>query len=251
MGLAVSVRALYSIAPLLKCARTIGLELCHGMARCISKGCLIMRAFIVAACVLLGASAFALNARAQLRGHEECGSLDNHIGPFNVRTQPELLANVEHHHFNRDVEQLKRGQSSYLIEDLEYVVFIFPNHYRALAAIARLSQKTRSEKIPGARYPTYCYFVRAIEFAPDDARVRVIYAVFLSQRGSAGDALAQLQFAENLGSDDADTFYNMGLLYLEQKNYDKAVEYAKRAYSRGIQLPGLRNKLRQAGKWTE
>lgn len=43
--------------------------------------------------------------------------------------------------------------------------------------------------------------------------------------------------------------YNLGLLLVEMKDYDGAVERAKRAYQLGYPLPGLKNKLVRLAKW--
>jgi hypothetical protein len=40
-------------------------------------------------------------------------------------------------------------------------------------------------------------------------------------------------------------------MYFDMKDYGKAVEYAKKAYDLGFPLAGLRNKLKQAGKWDQ
>jgi len=45
--------------------------------------------------------------------------------------------------------------------------------------------------------------------------------------------------------------YNLGLILLELKDVDGALEYAQKAYLGGHQLPGLRNKLTQLGRWVE
>lgn len=63
------------------------------------------------------------------------------------------------------------------------------------------------------------------------------------------DALEQLRFAEEYLPDDINLQYNLGLAYFQAKEYDKAREYAKRAYDRGFPLQGLKNMLIKAGKW--
>ena len=47
--------------------------------------------------------------------------------------------------------------------------------------------------------------------------------------------------AEELAPNDPEVQYNLGLLYIELKNYDKAKEYAQKAYAQNYPLPGLRN----------
>lgn len=45
--------------------------------------------------------------------------------------------------------------------------------------------------------------------------------------------------------------YNLGLLLVDLKDYDGAVERAKRAYELGYPLPGLKNKLVRLRRWPE
>jgi hypothetical protein len=44
--------------------------------------------------------------------------------------------------------------------------------------------------------------------------------------------------------------YNLGLLYVDQMQYDLAREQAKQAYELGYPLNGLRARLERAGRWT-
>jgi hypothetical protein len=186
------------------------------------------------------------------------GKLDNAVGPFDYRkhvmfrSDPnDILRNVESNHFSDKVENLQGGITGSLGEDLNYVLRAFPNHHRALAAVHRLSTKRQSEQIPGLQFTVSCYFERAIALAPDDARVREIYGVHLSKLGKNQAALAQYQAALELGANDANTYYNLGLLYFDAKDYDKSLEYAKKAYAGGFPLRGLREKLQRAGKWRD
>ena len=57
--------------------------------------------------------------------------------------------------------------------------------------------------------------------------------------------------ADKLMPGDANVAYNLGLIYVDLKDYENAREYAKRAYDGGFPLPGLRQKLVQAGQWRE
>jgi hypothetical protein len=49
--------------------------------------------------------------------------------------------------------------------------------------------------------------------------------------------------------DSMDVHYNLGLFYIEAREFDKAVFHAKEAYSLGYPLPGLKNRLKQLGHW--
>ena len=40
-------------------------------------------------------------------------------------------------------------------------------------------------------------------------------------------------------------------MYVKKKEYEKASAHAQKAYALGFPLPGLKNKLKAAGKWKE
>lgn len=56
-------------------------------------------------------AAFAMVISGMASAFDECGSLENGYGPFDYRTSKQELAIVDTHHFNSDVEQLRRGIS--------------------------------------------------------------------------------------------------------------------------------------------
>jgi len=183
-----------------------------------------------------------------------CGDLkkDASHGPFDYMNRLNHsgdLGVVETFHFNSNVENLISGQSSFLGGDLDYTLRAWPNHHRALVTLVKYSIREKSTHLPSMKFPVECYFDRAIRMNAKDARVRSIYSAFLSHRGRNKEALEQLEVAVNLEPDNATFLYNLGLMYFKQKNYDKASHYAGQAYAQGYPLPGLRNKLIQAGKW--
>jgi tetratricopeptide (TPR) repeat protein len=181
---------------------------------------------------------------------EECGELTNAYGPFDYRTSRDKLAIVEGAHFTQDVETLRRGATGKLGGDIDYTLRASPNHPRALIAMADLGRKLNTNQPPGAKYPIPCYFDRAIRFANDDPIVRLIYGTYLARHGKRNEAVNQLEVAAKLDANNANIHYNLGLIYLDLKDYPKARENAKRAYDLGFSLPGLRKRLEAAGQWT-
>ena len=164
---------------------------------------------------------------------------------------PRLLENVEHNHFGPRVQALDRSLAVSAEAEIGYLLNVFPNHPGGLSVLVRSSQKNRIEKFPKMKYSVTCWLLRAAAFAPDDPKVRTIFGVHLSNSGKSEEALKQLLTAEELGAKDANTMYNIGLLYFAKGDHGKALDYAKAAYSQGFPLPGLRDKLRRAGKWQE
>ncbi len=182
-----------------------------------------------------------------------CGPLNppGQFGPFDYRTVPsDIKHRVEDYHFTSKVEQAIDGATGGFGGDIDYTLRAFPNNPRALLAISRYALKHRQEKIPGTHYVTECYFERAFRYMPDDPMPRLMYAVYLKDRGRTAEVRQQLDDAERLRGDQTnfDFDYNLGILYTDVGDYDKARVAAKRAYALGAPLPALRNKLAKAGK---
>lgn len=181
-----------------------------------------------------------------------CGPLANGYGPYDYRSDKKELPVVEFHHLTAPVLNLVSGQTGvYPGGDLDYTLRAFPNHPAALMAMIRYGEKTRSDRPKGARYPVECYLHRAWRFREDDPTVRMIYAAYLAKHGRGKEALAHLEDARTMGEDGANFNYNIGLVYFDLKDYEKSLFHAHQAYSKGFPLPGLRDKLKKAGKWTE
>ncbi|HEX5344518.1 MAG TPA: tetratricopeptide repeat protein [Duganella sp.] len=161
------------------------------------------------------------------------------------------LSVVENFHFTPNVERLVRGATGALGADIGYTLEHFPNHHRALASMSRLALRDKNRKPHGARYTIECYFDRALRYRPDDARVHALYGSYLLALGQTAGALEQLEEAARLEPDNATAHYNLGLLYVKTKDYDKARASAQKAYGMGFPLPGLRNQLSAAGEWRE
>lgn len=201
---------------------------------------------------LPGLVAIVLLAVGASRAHayEECGDLTNAYGPFDYRTSRDKLVIVENFHFTQDVEALRSGSTGQIGGDLDYTLRASPNHPRALIAMANLGRKLNTDQPPGAKYSIPCYFDRAIRFADDDAMVRLVYGTYLARVGKERQGLEQLEVALKLDPGNANIHYNLGLVYLDLKDYPKAREHAQRAYELGFSLPGLRKRLEAAGQWT-
>jgi Tfp pilus assembly protein PilF len=178
-------------------------------------------------------------------------------GPFDY-TNPEhfrdKLPIVERAHFNSDVENLRRGQTSaFVASDIAYVLRSFPNHHRALNAMSRLWRQHRNTNtippgIPANKTPEF-YFEKAINFSPDDGYVRLLYAIHLHTVGKYQQALEQYKEAERLIPNSPELHYNVGLLYVSMGKIAQAKEHATQAYNHNYPLQGLKKKLIDAGAW--
>ncbi len=181
-----------------------------------------------------------------------CGPLKGaHFGPFDYLDRVQLkdkLDLVEAYHFAPEIEKLKAGTQR-VAADLNYTLQAWPNHHRALASLAKLAIREKTTSIPGLKYNVECYFDRAFRWRSNDSTVRSIYGSYLSKVGRSSSAIEQLEIAVRIQPDNATAHYNLGLLYFDKGNHDKARFHAERAYEFDFPLPGLRNKLIRIGKW--
>lgn len=161
------------------------------------------------------------------------------------------LVVVEQYHFSRNVETLKQGMTGSLGSDISYTLEHFPNHHRALAAMAKLGLRDKRVQPVGARYTVSCYFERAIAYAPHDTTARMVFGNYLLATKQDAAALEQLQEAARREPEHATLQYNLGLLQVKRKDYAQAREHATKAYALGFPLQGLKNQLKKAGQWQE
>lgn len=185
--------------------------------------------------------------------YSACGSLDNGFGPYDYRTErgPNLRL-VEGAHFTAAVEGLLRGHTAKSPGgDLDYTLRAYPNHHRALMSVMRYGEKLNTPHPRDLRYSVECYFDRAVRFRADDPIVRMIFATFLGHQKRMPDALKQLETARELAKDNAFTHYNIGLIYLDLKEYDRALAQAHTAYALGFTQTALREGLVAAGRWKD
>jgi tetratricopeptide (TPR) repeat protein len=202
-------------------------------------------AWLPAAALLIGAVMWTGTLQAQ----QVCGGSlgQNSWGrPLDYRDpgEQDSLDLVERFHFTRDTENLVKGVNVPLPGDIHYTLMRFVNHYRALNSMATWQLKNGFRE--GQEYfPADCYFERAAAFTPDDPMVYVIWGNYLFRKKDFPRALEIYGRAEELGPDNAEVHYNLGLLYIEMKDLVRAQEHADKAYSLGYPLPGLRNKLKR------
>lgn len=183
-----------------------------------------------------------------------CGDpFHNHFGPFDYRVAKATdISMVERVHFTPKVESLQGGNTSMgPAGDLGYTLNVFPNHHRALMAMAKYAIREKSSRPGDSKISIECRFIRAEQFRPDDAVVKMIHGVYLLQSGHPESSVQKLEEALKLEPGNGNTLYNLGLAYLELRSYDKALSAAHHAYALGFNLPGLKAKLERAGQWRE
>ena len=176
-----------------------------------------------------------------------CGDFDAGYGPFDYRNPDHVakkLPIVEKAHYTKEVENLIRGKSSFdPMTDIAYTLDRFPNHHRALYAMARYMLRTEKRPAPGTRRSPECWFERASRFAPDDGVVKMIEGIYRHRGGDYASSLSSYREALALMPDFGELHYNMGLLYFDMGDYETSAHHAQLAYESGYPLPGLKKKL--------
>ncbi len=208
---------------------------------------------ILRACVFSVAAISSTTAAAQA-SFNVCGSLQNAYGPFDYRTQRGKLEVVERYHFSPRAEALVSGRSeggASLGGNIDYTLRASPNHHRALVSMMRYGERLKLPKVPGADYSVDCYFDRAVRFAPDDHVVRMLFAGYLARQGKPDLAEKQLELVGKEAAESAFTLYNVGTVYFDMKNYERALGYDHRAKALGWQRNDLEERLRALGKWRD
>lgn len=204
---------------------------------------------ILSLAALLAASLAGTPALAQ---DGACGPLANHYGPYDYRKdRGPTLDVVERRHFPLEVEMLRPYRTESPGTNIAYTLHTFPNHHRALVAMAKLAEKEKRDPPRDARYTVDCYFERALRFRPDDTVARLLYTQHLVAKAKLDEARVQLEETTRLAGENPFTHYNIGLVYLDMKDYDKALQQAQRAMALGFPRTDLKDALSSAGKWRE
>lgn len=200
------------------------------------------------ACMALG------SAQASAQGDDSTCFVFKTVGrlePEDYRKPSARLKVVEDYHFGPMVESLIRpmqvGMS--IGSDLDYTLWGYPNHHRALVTLVRLGAREKTDQPRGTNFTIDCYFRRALRIASDDYIVRMIYANYLGSVNRRADALRQLNYVVESAEDSPVTHYNAGLIYLELGELEKATAQAKRAIELGYPRQELRAELQRRGAW--
>lgn len=217
----------------------------------LGEGLIFLRNCAAAALLAVCSGLCAESASAQQA--DNCGDpFVNAYGPFDYRSnQGPKLKIVEDYHFTPNIETLVRGNSGPVGGELAYTLRAFPNHHRALVALMKLEVKEKTQTPNGANISVECYLLRAVRFRPDDTTARMLLAKYLAGKSRRDDAIKQLESTAHFAKDNGFTHYNIGLIYLEIKEYPSALEQAHKALALGVDRPLLKEKLQAAGQWRD
>lgn len=206
--------------------------------------------------VLAGALTFASPARASAEaavleapaGCDASIAADRVPNDYRLRERPDLrwnIADIKRNHYDPAVAGLRSGNVSRGVKaDLTFILNWWPNHVPALEALVQYeSAGGKVWDLPTAA----CYLYRARAAFPEDIDVMLVQAYAHWKRNEPDRAAALYEDVVRLDPTSLDAHYNLGLVYLAQRKFEKAREHAVVAYEGGYPLPGLRRKLASAG----
>ena len=149
------------------------------------------------------------------------------------------------YHYEPAINNMKQGEySRRVIADLDFLLARWPNHPPALQAMIEYELAGgKPHDFAGA----LCYLQQARRFSPDDVKIPLLEGFYRWKKSDVLGALAAYEDALAVDPDSVDAHYNLGLLYIEAKQLDKAREHATTAYAAGYPLQGLRKKLAKLG----
>ncbi|MCK9606072.1 MAG: tetratricopeptide repeat protein [Methylomonas sp.] len=161
------------------------------------------------------------------------------------------LTIVEVAHFTPAIENLVKPRFDSFLADFDYTLRAWPNHHKALLSLVRFTLDVNKKiRKPEKIYtPVECYFQRAIHFSPNDAATYSLYAYYLRKIGEHEQAQKLYEKALEIHPGSSKIEYTYSLFLIELKQYEKALEYAQKAYQHGNPPPGLKNKLIKLNVW--
>jgi tetratricopeptide (TPR) repeat protein len=155
----------------------------------------------------------------------------------------ELLNNLDRYHVIPAEQKISKHLYAYARADIDFILQYYPNHPQALLLLVQLCNE------PGQRCDLDMIFENAIAINPNAAGTYVTQGVSLHRVKRFADAIKAYKRALSLNPSSVNGHYNLGLAYLETKQYVLANEEAGRAYALGAPLPGLRDRLKQLKQW--
>lgn len=155
----------------------------------------------------------------------------------------QMLRNLDQNHYRLAAGALERRRYAGAQADLEFMLKYVPNHPRALAGMAQVALGLKRPDLAEQR------FKAAIERYPQYDETYVIYGVFLHKLGRTDAAIAQYRKALEINASSGFAHYNLGLAYVDTKDYAQANAHAQKAYQLGVSFPGLKRQLQAVGAW--
>jgi tetratricopeptide (TPR) repeat protein len=190
------------------------------------------------ALLLITACASAPGAMAQSGGRD-------YYNPGTGTDDRAIFEQVHSYHLQPGIEKMTKGTTDRGYGDFLFILQGFPNSPQALNLMSELCVN----KMKSAKCDADPFFERAVAINPKIATTYVLYGIHLQRKGKHTEAIEKFNQALALQPNSVNAHYNMGLIYVDLKQYELANRHAQVAYALGAQLPGLHDKLVKVGKW--
>lgn len=155
-----------------------------------------------------------------------------------------LVQSVEQVHLFPGQERLRQHMFEQAASDFHFILAQFPNHPQALLLMAQTCEQWKSPRCRPEEY-----FNQAISINPRASGTFMAVGIYLHRAHQYPKAIESFRQAVKLDPNSVTAHYDLGLAYLETKQYDLANEQAQIAYANGASLPGLRDRLQRSGHW--
>lgn len=165
--------------------------------------------------------------------------------PDATPTDRQLRSNVESLHLQPGIADMRISKWYGAKANFEFILNYYPNHPVALDLISVLCDVRWVD----VRCDSGIWFQKAIERNPTIAQTYVLYGIHLQRRKRLDQAIEVFDKALSMNPKLMNAHYNLGLAYIDKRQYELANRHAQISYSLGASLPGLRDKLKTAGKW--
>lgn len=141
--------------------------------------------------LLLAALSVTSTKSARAQSGEEGWLNQNYFDAAKTTFSTELLLNAERNHFAQGNfwSKYKAGNLGYALEDLKYVLLVFPNHPKALHMLGLICRTTKDNLTP------IIYFEKAVRLFPQEAYTEAQYGAYLISIGEQSAAIARLNEA--------------------------------------------------------
>jgi tetratricopeptide (TPR) repeat protein len=168
----------------------------------------------------------------------------DYYAPGTGQSAHDIFKNVELYHLGAGYEELAHKRYDAALAHAEFMLRYFPNHPKALSLLSELCMRWQSPQCN-----TQEWFERAVARNPSAPVTYTLQGIALHRMKRYPQAVESYKKALELDPASLNSHYNLGLTYLELKQYELANEHAQKAYALGAPFPGLRDKLKKAGFW--
>jgi tetratricopeptide (TPR) repeat protein len=163
------------------------------------------------------------------------------------RDDAQLLKNVEQYHLQPAYRALHERDWRRAKGEIEFILRHYPNHPQALAFISDLCDT----KWKHVTCDSKGWFERAFAVrSSPHAQTFVVYGIHLHRLQKLDDAIQAYKKGLELDPRAANGHYNLALAYFDVRDYTAANAHGQAAYSLGMQLPGIKDRLSRVGRWT-